>query len=93
MTTTPRTNGHFMTLLALASSSRAECNGCAKKEGTDLLSMFSPLTLETNQRMLKYCHNSEEDNSGLYNHQETVVSMPLTSLICEVRLEINQDDI
>lgn len=41
----------------------------------------------------KYCRTSEEDNSSLYNHQETVVSMPLTSLICKVRLEINQDDI
>ena len=40
----------------------------------------------------KYCRTSEEDNSGLDNHQETVVSMQLTSLICKVRLEINQED-
>ena len=39
----------------------------------------------------KYCRTSE-DNSSLYNHQETVASMPLTSLICKVRLEINQED-
>lgn len=39
----------------------------------------------------KYCRTSE-DNSSLCNHQETVASMPLTSLICKVRLEINQED-
>lgn len=42
--------------------------------------------------MSKYCRTSEEDNSNLYNHQETVVSMQLTSLICKVCLEINQED-
>lgn len=40
----------------------------------------------------KYCRTSGEDNSSLYNHQETVVSMPLTLLICKVCLEINQED-
>lgn len=40
----------------------------------------------------KYCRTSEENNSSLYNHQETVVSMPLTSLICKGSLEINQED-
>lgn len=39
----------------------------------------------------KYCRTSEED-SCLYIHQETVVAIPLTSLICKVYLEINQDD-
>ena len=34
----------------------------------------------------KYCRTSED--SHLYYHQETVVAMPLTSLICKVHLEI-----
>ena len=38
----------------------------------------------------KYCHTSED--SDLYYHQETVVAMPLTSLICKVHLEINQEE-
>ena len=42
--------------------------------------------------MSKYCRTSEEDNSRLYNHQETVVSMPLTSVICKVHLETHQDE-
>lgn len=39
----------------------------------------------------KYCRTSA-DNRGLYNHQQTVVLMPLTSLLCKVGLEINQED-
>lgn len=40
----------------------------------------------------KYHRISEEENSHLqYNHQETVVSMPLPSIICKVHLEINKD--
>ena len=52
--------------------------------------------LVTNQRMSlevivsKYCRTSE--NSHLYYHQETVVAIPLTSLICKVHLEINQEE-
>lgn len=38
----------------------------------------------------KYCRTSED--SHLYYHQETVVVMPLISLLCKVHLEINQDD-
>lgn len=38
----------------------------------------------------KYCCISED--SHLYYHQETVVAMPLTSLICKVHLEINQEE-
>lgn len=38
----------------------------------------------------KYCRTSED--SHLYYHQETVVAMPLTSLICKVHLEINQEE-
>ena len=41
----------------------------------------------------KYHCISEEENSHLqYNHQETVVSMPLSSIICKVHLEINEDE-
>lgn len=41
----------------------------------------------------KYHRISEEENSHLqYNHQETVVSMPLPSIICKVHLEINKDE-
>ena len=58
--------------------------------------MFGPLTLETDQRMLrllwsKYYRTSEEDINRLYNHQQTIVSMPLTSLIWKICFEINQD--
>lgn len=43
--------------------------------------------------MSKYHRISEEENSHLqYNHQETVVSMPLSSIICKVHLEINEDE-
>ena len=38
----------------------------------------------------KYCRTSED--SHLYYHQETVVTMPLTSLICKVHIEINQEE-
>lgn len=80
----------FTTLLALVNSSWAEYKGCTRKEPKDLSSMFAPLTLVTNQQMSviasKYCRTSED--SHLYYHQETVVAMPLTSLICKVHLEI-----
>lgn len=84
----------FTTLLALVNSSWAEYKGCTRKEPKDLSSMFAPLTLVTNQQMSviasKYCRTSED--SHLYYHQETVVAMPLTSLICKVHLEINQEE-
>ena len=39
----------------------------------------------------KYYRTSEEDINRLYNHQQTIVSMPLTSLIWKICFEINQD--
>ena len=53
--------------------------------------LTSPADVEV---IVSKCHRiSEEENSHLqYNHQETVVSMPLSSIICKVHLEINEDE-
>ena len=39
----------------------------------------------------KYC-TSSEGHSRLYNHQETVVSLPLKSLICKINLQVRNDE-
>lgn len=39
----------------------------------------------------KYC-TSSEGHSHLYNHQETVVSLPLKSLICRINLQVCNDE-
>ena len=84
----------FTTILALVNSSWAEYKGCERKEPKDLSSV-RPVDISNKPANVeviasKYCRTSED--SHLYYHQETVVAMPLTSLICKVHLEINQEE-
>ena len=79
------------TLPALANSYWAEY----KKGTKGLIECVCPIDISNkppNVKVIvsKYCRTSED--SHLYYHQETVVAMPLTSLICKVHLEINQEE-